>query len=178
MNTATRLLAAALVAGLAAPAAIASTAQARPPAAKTAKARADKPARAPAAPAAVSLPEADEAQRTAAEQTHFGDYLCEFGEQVRVQRNARHEGYVDVQHRQSTWTMKPVVSRTGALRLEDVRGRILLLQIASKSMLMDTRIGQRMVDNCVHDHQRHVAPPSPEHSLGIEPSRGSATAPS
>ena len=37
--------------------------------------------------------------------------------------------------------MKPVLSSTGALRLEDVKGRVLMLQIANKSMLMDTQAG-------------------------------------
>ena len=50
--------------------------------------------------------------------------------------------------------MKPVLSSTGALRLEDVRGRMLMLQIANKSMLMDAQIGQRLVDGCVHEKQR------------------------
>jgi hypothetical protein len=45
------------------------------------------------------------------------------------------------------------MSSTGALRLEDVTGRTLMLQIANKSMLMDTKIGQRLVDNCVHPEQ-------------------------
>jgi hypothetical protein len=31
---------------------------------------------------------------------------------------------------------------------------MLMLQIANKSMLMDTKIGQRVVDECVHEKQR------------------------
>ena len=50
--------------------------------------------------------------------------------------------------------MKPVLSSTGALRLEDVKGRMLMLQIANKSMLLDTQVGQRIVDGCVHEKQR------------------------
>jgi hypothetical protein len=79
---------------------------------------------------------------------------------LRVQREGqrRHEPQVRRlprrQARHRTWTMKPVLSHTGALRLEDVKGRMLMLQIANKSMLMDTQIGQRVVDNCVHEKQR------------------------
>ena len=47
-----------------------------------------------------------------------------------------------------------MLSSTGALRLEDVKGRMLMLQIANKSMLMDTQLGQRVVDGCVHEKQR------------------------
>ena len=45
-------------------------------------------------------------------------------------------------------------SQECALRLEDVTGRTLMLQIANKSMLMDTQIGQRVLDGCVHEKQR------------------------
>ena len=42
--------------------------------------------------------------------------------------------------------MKPVLSSTGAVRLEDTQGRALLVQIAQKSMLMDVKAGRRLVD--------------------------------
>ena len=35
--------------------------------------------------------------------------------------------------------MKPVLSSTGAIRLEDVRGETLMVQIASKSMLLNVK---------------------------------------
>ncbi|HVQ04137.1 MAG TPA: hypothetical protein VMT14_11505, partial [Burkholderiaceae bacterium] len=43
---------------------------------------------------------------------------------------------------------------TGALRLEDKKAGIVWLQIPSKSMLMNSKVGQRMVDNCLHPEQR------------------------
>jgi len=49
--------------------------------------------------------------------------------------------------------MKPVLSSTGALRLEDVKGQTMMLQIAYKSMLMDVKVGRRLVDECVHEKQ-------------------------
>lgn len=171
----TRLIAQGLV-GLLTTGIVAGAMAASPP--PKAKGKAASPSRAAAAAPANVLPEADDGQRSAADHAHFGDYACEFGERVKVLRNARHEGYVDVQHRQSTWTMKPIISSTGALRLEDVRGGVLMLQIASKSMLMDTRRGQRMVDNCVHDNQRHAPGPVPGEGLGIAPAGAVATAPS
>ena len=56
---------------------------------------------------------------------------------------------VDVVFGKNTYTMKPVLSSTGAVRLEDVKGKTLMLQIAYKSMLMDTQAGRRLVDECV-----------------------------
>ena len=45
-------------------------------------------------------------------------------------------------------------SSTGAVRLEDVKGNTLLIQILTKSMVMDRKAGRRLVDGCVHDVQR------------------------
>lgn len=120
-------------------------------------------------PAAAVLPPASIEQLAAAARAYFGSYECEFDQSVSVASNERHEGYVDVRFGKSLWTMKPVLSSTGALRLEDVKGRMLLLQIATKSMLMDTVTGRRSIDNCVHEQQRNVAQPAPGQSLGIDP---------
>ena len=52
--------------------------------------------------------------------------------------------------------MKPVLSSTGAIRLEDVRGETLMVQIASKSMLLNVKTAQRIVDDCVSPKQREL----------------------
>jgi 2',3'-cyclic-nucleotide 2'-phosphodiesterase/3'-nucleotidase len=126
------------------------------PAARPANRTAARPAARPPAPPPVEapLPEASGEQIAAASLTHFGPYDCEFGKKINVSLNSRHEGYVDVRLDAQTWVMRPVLSSTGALRLEDVRGRTLMLQIANKSMLMDTVAGRRLVDECVHEKQR------------------------
>jgi hypothetical protein len=127
---------------------------AAPATAPKAKPAAAKPApKAPATPVAKALPAASAEQLDAAERTHFGAYACEFDQTIDIAMNPKTPGYVDVKFKNSVFTMKPVLSSTGALRLEDVTGRTLMLQIANKSMLMDTKIGQRMVDNCVHPTQ-------------------------
>jgi membrane-bound inhibitor of C-type lysozyme len=113
------------------------------------------PKKAVAAAAAVApLSAADEEQKTAAAAAHLGDYACEFNQIVKVANNNLSPGYIDVTHKDQTWVMKPVLSSTGALRLEDVKERMLMLQIANKSMLMDTKSGQRVVDACQHEKQR------------------------
>jgi hypothetical protein len=140
---------------------------------------APKPAAKPATPrAAPGLPAASSEQIAAASFAHTGEYLCEFDERVHVAAHPKSEGYLDVRHRKAVHTMRPVVSSTGAIRLEDVRGRMLMLQIANKSMLMDTKLGQRVVDNCVHEKQRGAAPAPAGESLGIDPAKRSASAPS
>jgi hypothetical protein len=86
--------------------------------------------------------------------------------------NPKHEGYVDVTFGKNVYTMKPVLSSTGAVRLEDVRGKTLMLQIAYKSMLMDTQAGRRLVDECVSQKQlaaKKAAEGAPQQALLVDP---------
>jgi hypothetical protein len=100
-----------------------------------------------------ALPPADEAQKAASDQVHYGKYVCDEKFEVFVERNQIVGGYVDVRYKKDVWVMKPVTSNTGAVRLEDIRGRVLLVQIPFKSMLLNTQTGQRIVDSCQHDAQ-------------------------
>lgn len=103
-----------------------------------------------------SLPPADEAQRAASELVHYGKYVCDEKWEVFIERNQIFEHYVDVRYKKDVWVMKPVASSTGAIRLEDIRGRVLLVQIPFKSMLLNTQTGQRIIDACQHDAQREA----------------------
>jgi hypothetical protein len=133
-------------------AANAQTASPAKPSAKAAKAAAKKSV--PPAPAEVPLAAAGGEQIAAAALALYGEYACEFDQSLVVSTTPGHDGYVDVRFKAQTWTMLPVLSSTGALRLEDVKGRMLLIQIANKSMLMDTQLGHRVVDGCMHEKQR------------------------
>lgn len=124
---------------------------AKPAAAPKKPAKPAKPAKAP--PAEVPLPPSDGEQNAAASMTHFGGYTCEFNQSVQVTMNPKYDGYIDVVYGKQKFTMKPVLSSTGALRLEDVKGQTLMLQIAHKSMLMDVKAGRRLVDDCMHEKQ-------------------------
>lgn len=53
--------------------------------------------------------------------------------------------------------MSPVVTSTGAVRLEDTRAGAVWLQIANKSMLMNQKIGQRLADEFTSTAQLQVA---------------------
>jgi hypothetical protein len=155
--TRTPFVASALVAALAfAGSTLAQTAApapAKPAAAKpAAKPAAKSTAAAPAEPAAAS---AD--QLAAAERVHYGTYNCEFGKTAEVSTLAKHKGYVEVKSGKSAWLMKPVASSTGAIRLEDLKGQFLVIQIANKSMLFDSKSGQRVLDGCVNAAQVEAA---------------------
>jgi hypothetical protein len=103
------------------------------------------------------LPEATAEQQDAMKLVHLGNYQCELGQSIDVTAHKTTAGYAEVAFKRYRFTMKPVLSSTGAVRLEDVSGRALLVQIANKSMLMDTKVGQRLVDECVSEAQRVAA---------------------
>jgi len=123
----------------------------KPVAAKAAPAK-----KAPPPPPEPVLSDADEAQLAAAERAYLGNYACEFKESVHIDKHPKVAGYINVAWKKQMITMKPVLSSTGALRLEDVTGRTLMIQIANKSMLLDTKIGQRLLDDCVHPEQEKL----------------------
>ena len=140
-----------------------------------------KPVRKVPPPPALALPPAGGEQLAAAAMTYFGDYACEFNQSLQVSLNPRFDGYVDVRFGRQLHTMSPVLSSTGALRLEDVRGQWLLVQIAQKSMLLDVQAGRRLVDECVHaqqaENRRLMADAPPQPGLGIDPDRAVDVAP-
>jgi hypothetical protein len=134
----------------------------------------DKPLTKPAAkqpvPAVVAaiptLGVASPEQLLAAAQAFVGPYDCEFKQTLSVSKH-QVDGYVVVTFSSKAYTMRPVRSTTGALRLEEVaNGPMLLVQIPAKSMLMDTARGRRIVDACVHEEQaKDVSEPN---SLGMK----------
>jgi len=140
-------VAALIVCSLGAASAIAADAPAKPAAKSKGK----------AAPAPVfTVPDAQPDQVKAAELVFYGPYDCEFKQTVSISQSPKYSAYVDVKHGAKTWLMKPVVSSTGAIRLEDVRGETLMVQIASKSMLLNVKSAQRIVDDCVSPKQREM----------------------
>ena len=126
-----------------------------------------KPAQSTPAPVP-TLSVADPEQLLAASLAYYGAYDCEFKQTLSV---AKHqvEGYVVVTFSTKAYTMKPVRSSTGALRLEEVgNGPMLMVQIPTKSMLMDTVRGRRIVDACVHEIQaKEAANPGDANALGM-----------
>jgi hypothetical protein len=79
---------------------------------------------------------------------------CEFKQSVTVQPIEGLPGYFHVGHLGKRYRMLPRETSTGAVRLEDPANGIVWLQIPTKSMLMDAKRGQRMIDSCLHSEQR------------------------
>jgi hypothetical protein len=116
---------------------------------RAAELRAERAAKKTAAPP----PVADEDQMRATERVLFGEYECEFNQRLQVKLDPKYPGYANVTGVGVNFLMKPVASSTGAIRLEDVKNVGLLLQVAGKSMLMNVKTGQRVMDSCVHPDQ-------------------------
>jgi hypothetical protein len=128
-------------------------------------AQATRPAAATAGP--MKLAAASPEQLEAATRVYVGRSDCELGQHVTVTPHPDHAGYFNVTLAGKTWVVKPLVSSTGALRMEDVRGQALYLQIADKSMLMNTALGYRVADNCVHPKHREAMATHKRESIGI-----------
>ena len=127
------------------------------PAAAQVKGQKAKLAKRKAAPVAekfVPLPEAPPEQLEAAKRVLIGRYDCEFKKQLLIDANDTNRGYFNIRQGKDIWVVKPVLSSTGAVRLEDTKDTVLLLQILTKSMLMNVKTGRRLVDGCVHEVQR------------------------
>ena len=110
---------------------------------------ADKPAK----PAKGGLPDLSAEQLANAERVLTGKIACEFDQSVDISQGAK-PGYFTVAFKGKKYTLTPEATTTGAVRLEDKKAGIVWLQIANKSMLMNSKAGQRMVDNCVHPSQK------------------------
>jgi len=126
-----------------------------------------KVAKAPSTPASrvVAQIEAAPAQSVAltaaqlemASRVYAGRSDCEFNQHVTIAPVEGRPGYFQVRFKQSSYVMVPQETSTGAVRLEDRQAGVMWLQIASKSMLMDSKAGRRMADACMHDEQRAFA---------------------
>lgn len=92
-----------------------------------------------------------------AERIHVGTVPCELGASVSLLADAKVPGYFNVQIKGQKFRMFPVVTSTGAVRLEDQKAGAVWLQLANKSMLMNQKLGQRLADECMSPTQYAIA---------------------
>ncbi len=139
-------------------------AAARPKPSATLKAKPGKPPRRP------EIAAASNEQLRAAALVYYGSYDCELGQTMVVTKSARSGGYVDLRAGRSRATLAPVLSSTGAVRLEEVGGgALLVVQIPSKSILFNQKAGKRLIDDCKHAEQKKEAAmaAAKQNSLGM-----------
>lgn len=97
------------------------------------------------------------AELAIAERVFQGNVPCELGAVVTLNADPKAPGYFDVQIKNIKYRMFPVISNTGAIRLEDHQAGAVWLQLANKSMLMNQKLGQRLADACMNPEQALVA---------------------
>jgi hypothetical protein len=97
-------------------------------------------------------------------EVHTGRMVCELGNSVTVTPDPQQASRFIVQMKKNTYYMTPVETTTGAVRLEDAQAGAMWLQLPNKSMLMNSKLGQRMADECQSDHQTTVA-----HRMKLDP---------
>ena len=115
----------------------------------------EKAAKQPAKPQQQqSAPALSQDQLVTADRVLLGQSRCEFDQSVNVAAVPGQKGWFNVEYKGKSYLMAPEHTTTGAVRLEDKKAGMMWLQIANKSMLMNSKIGQRMVDNCVHPGQK------------------------
>jgi len=99
----------------------------------------------------------DEKALAIAEQVHTGRIVCELGNVVHITPDAQNRGVFLLQMGKHRYRVSPVSTSTGAIRLEDAQAGAMWLQLANKSMLMNSKLGQRMADECQSPAQVAVA---------------------
>jgi hypothetical protein len=85
-----------------------------------------------------------------------GPYQCEHAEKVQLRPDTVSE-QVELQWKNQRWKMRRIDSHSGAMRLEDPSGRMVWIQLGNKSMLLDQRLGKRLLDECQHAVQVQTA---------------------
>lgn len=104
--------------------------------------------------ATTAVEEATQNQLDIAARVLTGRADCEFNQSVQVDAVPEHPGYFRVAFGKASYLMAPEETTTGAVRLVDKNAQVVWLQIPVKSMLMNAKVGQRMVDACQHAEQR------------------------
>lgn len=110
-----------------------------------------------------------EAQLLVADRVLTGEATCDLNQTVDLQAIAGKPGHFRLNHNKISYTMVPEETTSGAVRLEDKKAGIVWLQIPSKSMLMNARAGQRMVDGCMHPEQRAAVDASRAAGASVAP---------
>ncbi len=104
-----------------------------------------------------NLPALTNKQLELAQQVLLGQMPCELGASVLVQALPQAAGYFQIHLGKQRFVLAPVETSTGALRLEDPSTGAVWLQLANKSMMMNSQVGKRVVDECMSPSQTQVA---------------------
>jgi len=86
-----------------------------------------------------------------------GTINCELGLMVTMTPDAQSPGRFFLEMGRKRYALEPVVSSTGAIRLEEQASGAVWIQLGNKSMLMNQKEGKRLADECMNPDQLLVA---------------------
>lgn len=77
-----------------------------------------------------------------------GVYRCELNRSVHVRHVSADARSAKIRWGKRDYTLHAVSARTGALRYEDPKSGLMWLTIVGKSMLLDTKHGKQLANEC------------------------------
>jgi hypothetical protein len=102
-------------------------------------------------------PDLSPEQLAVADKVAVGKIPCELAAHVTISPDVRSAGRFILELGRDKHRMEPVLTSTGAVRLEDATSGAVWLQLANKSMLMNQKLGKRLADECMTAAQMIVA---------------------
>ena len=117
------------------------------------------PSSSAASPAVAPAPSVRPSQAEVAKagDVYTGVIPCDLGADVTIAADPQNAGFFYVKAGNKNYHMRPVISRTGATRLEDSEAGAMWLQLGNKSMLLDQKLGRRIADGCAAPAQVEFA---------------------
>jgi hypothetical protein len=106
---------------------------------------------------ATTQPPLTAAELAIADKVLVGTKPCELGNTVRIEPDEQQPGYFRLTMGPHRYRVRPVETSTGAVRLEDKEQGAVWVQLPTKSMLMNQKLGRRMADECASPVQRAAA---------------------
>ena len=76
------------------------------------------------------------------------DMVCESGQRLSVAGDHRYDNVIQVLWRDRVYQMERVRTSTGAHRFEDMQSGLVWIGIPAKAMLLDSRRGSPVVNDC------------------------------
>lgn len=86
-----------------------------------------------------------------------GTFPCELGGRVTVSADASDPNLFNLSFETQRYQLRPVPTSTGAIRLEDPESGGVWIQLGNKSMLMNSKLGKILTNECVSPAQAAVA---------------------
>ena len=127
-------------------------------------------------PQSVVLSPLSAEQLELADKVLLGRIDCEAASSVTVSRDLQQPGWFVLELNHQRFVMAPVATSTGAVRLEDAKTGAVWIQVANRSMLVNQKLGRRLVGGCMTAEQAQVAQ-ALERGQGVGPLDAPAAAP-